>query len=143
MDDVEDDDSESGSGGDDTDTENGWELLPEGDSSGGPGSGEHTSNFLDGRSLPEPVHIDDARTVLLVARGGAAGIGNSAMMRSKMSSEGGTAQKLQSMVRRRMLQLHLAAVLTLPVSLPVERSERSPRHTYPGSTGTTGRCCSS
>jgi hypothetical protein len=111
MDDVEDDDGETGSGGEDTDTENGWELLPEDDNSSG-GSGEHSSNFLDGRSLPEPVHIDDARTVLLVARGGAAGIGNSAMMRSKMSSEGGAAQKLQSMVRRRrVLQCALIFLL--------------------------------
>jgi hypothetical protein len=112
MEDVEDDhsDGEAGSGAEESDGENGWELLPEDHTSGdGGGSGEHASNFLDGRSLPEPVHIDDARTVLLVARGGAAGIGNSAMMRSKMSSEGGTAQKLQSMVRpgRHLHSLHL------------------------------------
>lgn len=49
--------------------------------------------------MPDPVHIEDTKTVLLVARGGAAGIGNKSMMRSKGAAEGGQKQKLQSMVR--------------------------------------------
>jgi hypothetical protein len=42
---------------------NGWELLPEGTEM------EDDSKL----KMTEPVHIDDARTVYLVARGGAAG----------------------------------------------------------------------
>jgi len=40
---------------------NGWELLPEDDVPS------------DRPVAPEPVHVQDARTVYLVARGGAAG----------------------------------------------------------------------
>ena len=43
--------------------------------------------------------MDDLKTVLLVARGGQAGVGNKMMMRSKGGREkGGPAQQLQSMV---------------------------------------------
>ena len=73
----------------DRESGSGWEQLQEGD--------EGYDDDYDG--LPEPVHMDDLKTVLLVARGGQAGVGNKMMMRNKGGREkGGPAQQLQSMV---------------------------------------------
>ena len=51
---------------------------------------------INGLHMPEPVHIDDTKTMLLVARGGMCGRGNKVVMRSR--GGGSTQQKLQSMV---------------------------------------------
>ena len=75
-----------------TEEGNGWTLLPEGEEEDADGP------YDNGLSLREPVVIDDARTVLVVARGGAAGVGNKVMMRSKSARAGGGTQQLQSMV---------------------------------------------
>jgi hypothetical protein len=68
-----------------------WVRAPEGTQQ------QHTA---DGLSLKEPFHIDDTSTVLLVARGGAAGVGNKVATRAKGGGKGGggSQQKLQSMV---------------------------------------------
>lgn len=72
-----------------------WELLPEGADPDAIARG----TVRNGLSLKEPFDIDDASTVLLVARGGAAGIGNKVAMRAKGGqAAGGAPQKLQSMV---------------------------------------------
>ena len=92
---------------------NGWTLLPEGEEEDADGP------YDNGLSLREPVVIDDARTVLVVARGGAAGVGNKVMMRSKSARAGGGTQQLQSMVSVLATTTALAdSLLTLPISQP-------------------------
>lgn len=76
--------------GSDSGDGNGWELLPE----------DQVVDRDSEGSLKEPFHVDDSRTVLLVARGGAPGVGNKASMRSKSApgAGGGATQRLQSTV---------------------------------------------
>ena len=63
-------------------------------------SGNNNNKRRSEVPLGESVHIDDTKTMYLVARGGAAGTGNKSVMRSTGGggAGGGTKQKLQSMV---------------------------------------------
>jgi hypothetical protein len=68
---------------------------------GADGHEEHEDedeDHVDGLNLPEPFCIETTGTMLLVARGGAAGVGNKAIMRGKGGASGAVKQKLQSMV---------------------------------------------
>lgn len=81
LDEMDDDDDNDDDGGHED-----WELLE--------------AEAEDDAPAARELHLDDEKTVLLVARGGAAGLGNKALM-SGLRKQSGRGARLQSMVSAR------------------------------------------